>query len=220
MRREWTTGLVLRWTAWALLWLAGVWLASVSVLHILGDRHTWDARVSLPVRAADTQAVAPFRTLGGSVNVMATSLVHGNTGRAPFRGTIAIRVLQGNGTPVHAWTLGRGGVAHEQSTDSSWTTLGQVNAPALVFQPWRLEAHVQAGDAAFPATHIDVMLRKERRDLGMGGMVYYVTIFAGLFLLLIALLFAIRWRAMLGRVPWIVSAFGLAAFVGVWVVTR
>lgn len=203
---------VARWLVWSVLWLAGVVVAGVSAMHILADSHRWDARVSLPVRGGAAQASAPFRTLsGGAVNVFATSFVHGNAARAPFQGAIAIAIVDGNGTRVREFALGRGGVAHEQSTGSSWTTLGQVTAPRLWLEPWRLEARVVAADAAFPATHIEVMLRKERRDLGMGGMMYYVTIFIGLFLMGVATLLAIAWRAVIGNTPWIVSLAALAA---------
>jgi len=203
---------VARWLGWSVLWLAGVVLTGVSAMHILADSHRWDAQVSLPVRSGAAQASAPFRTLsGGAVNVFATSFVHGNATRTPFHGVIAITIVDGNGTRVREFVLGRGGFAHEQSIDSSWTTLGQVTAPRLWLKPWRLEARVVAADAAFPATHIDVMLRKERRELGMGGMIYYVTIFIGLFLIGVATLLAIAWRAVIGKTPWIVSLAALAA---------
>lgn len=196
-----------RWFAWLLIWLPGVAMTVVSALHMLADSHRWDARVALSVREAGPSANARFRTFsGGVVNVFATSLVHNHAGRTPFRGTIAIRIVDRYGRSVRDFQVGQGGVAHEQSGDSSWTTLGEVIAPRLWFEPWLIEARVTAGDSAFPASHVEVMLRKQRPDLGMGGMVYYVTIFLGLFFQLIAMVLAVAWRSTIGKAPLLVSA--------------
>lgn len=201
------TGKIIRWVVWAMLWIAGVFLTGVSAMHLLADSHRWDARVSLPVQNGAAHASATFRSLsGGAVNVFATSLVHGSTAPIPFRGAIKIKIVGADGSLIREDALGRGGVPHEQASGSSWTLLGQVKAPRIWFAPWRLEARVLAADPAFPAERIDIILRKERPDLGMGGMVFYVTIFIGVFFVLMASLLAGVWRSVLGNAPLVLSA--------------
>lgn len=181
-------------------------------MQMLGDRHTWDARVSLPVREEGASASASFRTLAaGRVNVLATSLAHAGAG--PFEGAIAVLIRRPDGSLVREFVLGRGGTGHTQAGVSSWTTLGQIDVPRLWLRGWELETRVLSADPAFAAKQIDIMLRKERRELGMGGMVFYVTIFIGLLLLVVATLLALAWRPTLGHVPWIVSTATLLLIV-------
>jgi hypothetical protein len=204
------TGKIVRWAFWITLWAAGVFLTAISALHIRADSHRWDARVSLPVRQSGATASAAFRSLsGGPVNLFATSLAHGTTTPVPFRGAIHIRVVGTDGSPLRETVLGREGVPHVQAMDSSWTSIGEVAAPRLWLASWRLEAQVHAADPAFPAGQIDLILRKERRDLGMGGMVFYVTIFIGIFLVVMAAVLAAVWRKILGPAPLVLATIAV-----------
>lgn len=213
-------GGLVRCVVWLAVWAAGTWLTGVSAMRILADSHRWDARLPISTRAkSSAPSTATFRTLsGGTVNVLATSYVSGNVGRKPFQGAIAISIRDGDDAIVREYVLGRGGIAHEQTGDSSWSTLGQITAPRLWLNPWRFEARSLEPDASFPAGQIEVMLRKQREELGMGGMVYYVTIFIGAFLLLVATAIAAAWRSAFTAVPLVVSIATLIATVAFFVV--
>ena len=203
--------LVQRMIAWLLSWTGGVAITGVSLGHLLADRHVWDARVSLPVRTAGAEQRASFHSLGGGeVTLFVTSFTPSAAGDVPFRGAVAVTVINERGEITREILVGPRGTAHAQTMNSAWTTLATLTAPRLWFRSWTLHARVLSTDPAFAAEHLDVLLRAQRRELGMGGMVFYVTIFIGIGLLAVALVVAAMSISVLGRVPLVLTIASLA----------
>lgn len=205
--------LVLRMIAWLLCWLGGAALTGVSLGHLLADRHVWDARVSLPVRTAGADQRASFHSFGGGeVTLFVTSFTPSAGGGGSFRGDVAVTVINERGEIAREIRVGPHGTAHAQTMNSAWTTLATLTAPRLWLKTWTLHARVLSADPAFAAERLDVLLRPQRRELGMGGMVYYVTIFIGIALLAVAWIVAATSTSVIGRVPLVLTSASVVAF--------
>ena len=93
----------------------------------------------------------------------------------------------------------------------SWSRLGEVTLRELPLNAWRLETRTVEGSAAFADARFSsrVILRPDRPDRGMGGLINYAMIVpAGLFLVL-ALGLAVMYGQRTGR-QWPAWVSGLA----------
>lgn len=182
---------VLLLVAWCFVFVTGTWITAYSCHHIASDTGRFDARLRIPVTRAGSEKVAPFRSLtsGDATLFAATYVQDPPTGRA-FAGDIEIWISE-DGQTIHQEWLGRRGTRFVLEQDSNWSALGKLTTPALWLRAWTVHAVLRQPDPSFPAQHIDVILRKDRPDLGMGGMLFYVTVFVGQGLLSVANILAL-----------------------------
>ena len=99
-------------------------------------------------------------------------------------------------------SVGADGVNLAKTVNSGWAQVGDLNIPAAWFKPWILRARVAAADENFNGMTAQVILRKVRPELGMGGMIFYVLVFPAVALVILSLFLSIvllthgyRWPA-------------------------
>lgn len=139
-----------------------------------------------------------------------------------FAGRIDVRVLDPGHNPRLEESFDGGRLEHVAGGGMTWTRLGEIRLEGPALRPWRLEARVAEGDPAFeagPGLRSHLLLRKDRPDVGMGGLINYVMVIPAGFLLLLSLGFALglRRRGGSGGPAWISGAL-LAALIGLFAI--
>ena len=191
-----------------LLWicstLVGFPVAFVCLSHIAADSHRWDAVVPLNLAQTSNWAEDNLRSLQGGrfrVWISTVGFDQANESRL-FAGRVDVIVRDPTGSDRFTGEVGEGGAALAKTTNSNWAEVGELEIPAAVFKPWTLFARVVAADENFRALQAEVILRKVRPDLGMGGLVFYVLIFPATALVLLSAFLSIvlytrgrRWPA-------------------------
>lgn len=142
--------------------------------------------------------------------------------RAPsrFAGRIAVRVLDpGGGVSLErAYEANR--LEHRASGGMTWTRLEELRLDGLPFRSWRLEGRIVEGDPTFesgPGLRSRLLLRRDRPEVGMGGLINYVMVIPAALFLLLSLGLALGLARRGGsRAPAWISGLLLAALVGLF----
>jgi hypothetical protein len=107
-----------------------------------------------------------------------------------FAGRVDIVVRDPSGVEKFAGSVGANGVNLAKTVNSGWAQVGDLDIPAAWFRPWILRARVAAADESFNAMTAQVILRKVRPELGMGGMIFYVLVFPAVALVILSIFLA------------------------------
>jgi hypothetical protein len=189
---------------WICSTVLGFPVAFNSLSHIRADGGHWDAVVPLTLAQATDWAEARLRTFrGGHFRVWLSTVGFDETNKGQFfTGRVDIVVHDPSGVEKFVGSVGDKGVNLAKTVNSGWAQVGDLDIPAAWFRPWILRARVAAGDDNFNGMTAQVILRKVRPELGMGGMVFYVLVFPAVALAILSLFLSIilltrgyRWPA-------------------------
>jgi hypothetical protein len=164
---------------WICSTVLGFPVAFNSLSHIRADGGHWDAVVPLNLAQATDWADARLRTFrGGHFRVWLSTVGFDETNKGQFfTGRVDIVVRDPSGVEKFVGSVGANGVNLAKTVNSGWAQVGDLDIPAAWFRPWILRARVAAADENFNGMTAQVILRKVRPELGMGGMIFYVLVF-------------------------------------------
>ena len=219
--------------AWAFCLAVGLASSAVFVAGVLRDTHFGQAEIAMDLGRAGAWKSDAFRVWGGGDYVLwLTTFVPqppfdpnaplssaGSVPPARFDGQIEVRVLTPDAEEHRAWTPGAPGgppFEHVAGEGGTWTRLAEVALTDLPLRPWRLEARTLVGAPAFDDARFTsrLLLRPDRPDPGMGGLINYAMIVpAGVFLALSLGLARLYARRSGRNWPVWTSGLSLAAFV-------
>lgn len=194
---------------WLVSLLAGVACLGFFAAGLLRDSHFGEVAVPLELGEAGPWRTEAFRLWGGDPYVLwLTTLgpqppfredeatgrgeAERGTAREPterprYAGRIEVRLLSPDGASRIDRRYGGDRLEHVAGEGMAWTRLDRLRLEGSPLRAWRLEARVLEGDPRFggeEAFRTRLLLRKDRPDVGMGGLLNYVAIVpAGLFLL-------------------------------------
>lgn len=194
---------------WLVSLLIGVACLWFFVAGLLRDSHFGEAVVPLDLGTAGPWRTEAFRLWGGGPYVLwlttlrpqppfregeATGQGEAEPGgareppaRPRYAGWIEVKILSPDGEARLDRRYDEGRLEHVAGEGMTWTRLDRLRLDGSPLRAWRLEARVLEGDPRFGSgdeLRSRLLLRKDRPDVGMGGLLNYVAIVpAGLFLL-------------------------------------
>jgi hypothetical protein len=198
---------------WLLLMLISVGATALYVQGLRRDLRVGEPAIDLDLTKRSELLSTTFRVRRSAAHtVYLTSVNHTPPYGIPFEGILHVRVLNPVGGPVFDQRYQPGSSGHKRPDNMEWTQLARLQLPATGRRTWRLEARVVQPDARFAGVASRVLVREERDDPGMGGLVNYVmpipAVAFGLFALLIGAVIAKRKE---GRWPLGISILYLMA---------
>ncbi|HEX2281059.1 MAG TPA: hypothetical protein VHG52_04775 [Thermomicrobiales bacterium] len=200
--------------SWAILFVSALAFAALVFQGVLRDTRYGEPVQRLEL-AADTDWLAtPFRVWGAGRHRLILSSVNHEArlvGRS-FDGEIEVRVVDPDGRVVLQRAYPPGSTGHSVPANYGDVTLDAVDLDDWPFRRWALLVRVSDGDPGFEDVRSEIKLRKERPDLGMGGMINYVMIVPAGILLILATLVAVPLARMNTRTPLILSVLSLLGF--------
>lgn len=219
------------WLASALIGLA---CGSIFVAGLLRDTHFGQAELPLNLGASSGWQRTEFRVWGGGEYVLwlttlrqgapfgtADTLSRTEAQDRGFEGVLVVRILEPGGQKRLERRYGGEGFGGPTSGELTWVRLDSPRLDGLPFRTWRLEARVAEGDAALaagPGVRSRLLLRKDRPDPGMGGLINYAMIFPAAAFLLLSLGLAIAIARRGGsRTPIWISGVLVTAFAALFV---
>lgn len=211
---------------WLICLLGGVSCGGVFVAGLLRDTHFGQVELGLDLGADGPWRGVDFRVWSGGPHVLWLTTWRDEPpeptrdSAASFAGRIDVRVLDPDRRPRLEQAYESRRLGHGTGGGMAWTRLGEIRLEGPPFRPWRLEARVAEGDLALeadPEQRSHLLLRKDRPDVGMGGLINYVMVIPAVFLLLLSLGFALGLlrRGGSGGPAWI-SGVLLAALIGLF----
>lgn len=225
---------------WAVCLLAGLASAWVFVAGLLRDTHFEEAAIAMDLGEAGAWRGVDFRVWGGGPYVVWLTTLRPDRTSAPapsgarepeaagpgagrparFRGRIEVRILDPDGDARLERRYEGNRLEHATSGGMTWTRLEDLRLDGLPVRPWRLEARTLKGDPEFGARselRSRLLLRKDRPDVGMGGLINYVMIIPAALFLLLSLVLALGLARRGGsRAPAWISGILLVALVSLW----
>lgn len=218
-------GRVLLLGAWLASALLGLACGSIFVAGLLRDTHFGQAELPLNLGASSGWQRTGFRVWGGGEHVLWLTTLRQDappgSEHGGFEGVLVVRILAPDGKRRLERRYGGEGLGGPTSGEMTWVRLDSPRLNGLPFRTWTLEARVAEGDAALaagPGVRSRLLLRKDRPDPGMGGLINYAMIVpaAGFLLLSLGLAIAITKRGG-SRTPIWISGLLVAAFAALFV---
>lgn len=218
--------------AWGLCLGLGLVSAAVLLAGILRDTHFGQAELALDLGHEGGWSGSDFRVWGGGGYVLwLTSLgpqppfdpaaPDPPTMAVPYQGRFAVRILEPNGNLHREWTYAGDEPAHIAGSGTTWSQLGDVTLRDLPLRTWRLEARTAAADPTFASGDLTsrLLLRPDRAEVGMGGLLNYVLIVPAVLFLALSIVPALLLVRRTGRRwPAWVSALSLVMLAGLFTI--
>jgi len=158
MRR---TATVVLFAVWAILGLAGVVGLAVLGYTVVRDAHG-EPMIDFTLGKTSEWESKPFRVWGAAqytVYLMTVNKRREALG-APFRGEIAVEVIDTRGHYHLQETFGHGGIGHQKREGVEWTALRELSLVGRPLRTWQLRARVLEADPSFKEAYSEVRLRR------------------------------------------------------------
>lgn len=199
--------------SWTILFVSALACAAIVVQGVLRDTRYGEPVQRLELSADTDWLATPFRVWGaGQHRLILSSVNHEDrlVGRS-FDGGIEVRIVDPDGRVVLQRAYPPGSTGHSVPSNYGDVTLDTVDVDDWPFRRWELLVKVSDGDPGFENVRSEIKLRKERPELGMGGLMNYAMILPAGILLILATLIAVPLRAT-SRAPLILSVLSLLGF--------
>lgn len=219
----------LLWTGWTACFALGGLCLVVFLLGHVRDTHPEQAEIVLDLGRADGPRTTAFRPWGSGTYVVHLTTLDTRSvpGRftprdsAPrYAGSLDVRLRDPSGTVRLEESYSAEELDHARPDNVEWTRLAELDLEGGPLSAWELEARVVTGDERFAAAdglRSEVLIRKDRPDPGMGGLINYVLLFPGLLFAGLAFVLAlVLAREGASRIPVVLSGLLLLPVAIIW----
>lgn len=201
----------LLFATWLLMFLLALGSAAFVAQGLIRDVYTGDPVARVDLREATDWQTVPFRLWGHGVHRLYISSVNHDPSRVGHRfdGAISVRIRDPGGTTVFERTYIPSSLDHSVPLNYGNTELATIELDDWPLRRWSLLVRVDQGDPQFQSSITQVMLRKQRDDPGMGGLMNYAMILPSGVFQLLALGFSIpfaRGSSRKSKIPLVLSA--------------
>lgn len=208
--------------------MLGLASAAIFVAGVLRDTHFGQAEFAVELGEAGPWRGVDFRVWDSGDYVLWLTTLRPQppfdpsdpvvVEEAPLRfvGTLEVRVLTPNGEVYAEWPYDGREPEHKAAGGMTWTRLAEVELPDIPLRSWRIEARTIAAAPAFaaaPDRSSRLLLRPDRANVGMGGLINYAMIVPAVLFLCLAMVLGLILARLTGyRWPAWVSGICLALF--------
>lgn len=220
----------LLWAGWASCFGLGGLCLVVFLLGHLRDSHFEQAEILIDLGHPSAPQGTGFRVWEGGTWVLHLTTV--NTRSMPgtftprdsmprFGGSLEVRVRDPSGALRFERRYPPEELDHARPVNMEWTRLAELELGGGPLRAWELETRVVAGDERLGAAEglrSEVLIRKDRPDPGMGGLINYVLLFPGLLFAGLAFVLALALaRDGVSRIPVALTALLLVPVAIIWI---
>lgn len=218
----------LLFASWGACLALGLTSAAIFVAGVARDTHFGQVDLAVDLGEVGPWRGADFRVWDSGNYVLWLTTLRPQppfdpTGPAPaeesalwFDGILEARVLTPDNDVYAEWSYDGRELEHAAAGGMTWTRLADVTLLDLPLRPWRIEARTTTAAPAFsadPDLSTRLLLRPDRPDVGMGGLISYAMIVPAVLFLCLAVVFGLVLGRLTGRWwPTWVSGICLALF--------
>lgn len=204
----------LLFASWGACLALGLASAAIFAAGVLRDTHFGQADLAVDLSEAGPWRGTDFRVWdGGDYVLWLTTLrsqppfdpsdpAPGGEPALRFDGNLEARLLTPDGDVYARWVYDGGEPEHAAAGGMTWTRLAQVTLRDLPLRPWRIEARTTAAAPAFaadPDLSTRLLLRPDRPEVGMGGLINYAMIVPAVLFLCLAMVLGLALTRWTGR---------------------